>query len=30
VQDLVVENIDAARPAIRRYYRLAPIQSATP
>jgi hypothetical protein len=30
VQDLVVENIDAARPAIRRYYRLAPIESATP
>jgi hypothetical protein len=30
VQDLVIENVDAARPAIRRYYRLAPIESATP
>ncbi len=25
LQDLMVENIDAARPAIRRHYRLAPL-----
>jgi hypothetical protein len=25
VQDLVLDNIDAARPAIRRHYRLAPV-----
>jgi len=30
LQDLTLDNIDAARPAIRRYYRLAPIPSATP
>jgi hypothetical protein len=30
LQDLVLENIDAARPAIRRYYRLAPLPPATP
>jgi hypothetical protein len=29
LQDLVLENLDAARPAIRRYYRLAPVESAT-
>ena len=29
LQDLVLANIDAARPAIRRYYRLAPVKSAT-
>jgi len=29
LQDLVLENIDAARPAIRRYYRLAPLEPAT-
>lgn len=29
LQDLVLANIDAARPAIRRYYRLAPVESAT-
>jgi hypothetical protein len=29
LQDLVLENIDAARPAIRRYYRLAPVPPAT-
>jgi hypothetical protein len=27
VQDLVLDNIDAARPAIRRHYRLAPVAS---
>jgi hypothetical protein len=30
VQDLVLDNIDAARPAIRRHYRLAPVPPATP
>ena len=25
VQDLVLDNIDAARPDIRRHYRLAPV-----
>ena len=30
LQDLVLETIDAARPAIRRHYRLAPVESATP
>ena len=30
LQDLVLETIDAARPAIRRHYRLAPVPSATP
>jgi hypothetical protein len=30
LQDLTLDNIDAARPAIRRYYRLAPLDSATP
>jgi hypothetical protein len=30
LQDLVLETVDAARPAIRRHYRLAPVQSATP
>jgi hypothetical protein len=29
LQDLAIENIDAARPAIRRYYRLAPLAPAT-
>jgi len=29
LQDLVLANIDAARPAIRRYYRLAPLEPAT-
>jgi hypothetical protein len=29
VQDLVLDNIDAARPAIRRYYRLAPVPPAS-
>jgi hypothetical protein len=28
LQDLALENIDAARPAIRRYYRLAPLEPA--
>ena len=28
LQDLVLETIDAARPAIRRHYRLAPVESA--
>ena len=28
LQDLVLANIDAARPAIRRYYRLAPLEPA--
>jgi hypothetical protein len=28
VQDLALENLDAARPALRRYYRLAPIPEA--
>jgi hypothetical protein len=27
IQDLVLDNIDAARPAIRRHYRLAPVSS---
>jgi hypothetical protein len=27
LQDLVLETIDAARPAIRRHYRLAPVES---
>ena len=30
LQDLTLDNIDAARPAIRRYYRLAPVESTTP
>jgi len=30
LQDLVLETIDAARPAIRRHYRLAPVPSTTP
>ena len=30
LQDLTLDNIDAARPAIRRYYRLAPLEPATP
>src|SRR5262245_9357492 len=30
LQDLALENLDAARPALRRYYRLAPIPQATP
>jgi hypothetical protein len=30
LEDLTLDNIDAARPAIRRYYRLAPVESATP
>ena len=30
LQDLVLETIDAARPAIRRHYRLAPVVSAAP
>jgi hypothetical protein len=30
LQDLALENLDAARPALRRYYRLAPIEQATP
>jgi len=29
LQDLVIENIDAARPGIRRHYRLAQIEPAT-
>jgi hypothetical protein len=29
IQDLVLDTIDAARPAIRRHYRLAPVPSAT-
>jgi len=29
LQDLTLDNIDAARPSIRRYYRLAPIGSVT-
>jgi hypothetical protein len=29
LQDLALDNIDAARPAIRRYYRLAPVESTT-
>jgi len=29
LQDLALANVDAARPAIRRYYRLAPVESAT-
>jgi hypothetical protein len=30
LQDLVLETVDAARPAIRRHYRLAPVESAAP
>lgn len=30
LQDLVIENIDAARPGIRRHYRLAQIEPAAP
>jgi hypothetical protein len=30
LQDLVIETIDAARPAIRRHYRLAPLEPAAP
>jgi hypothetical protein len=30
LQDLTLETIDAARPAIRRYYRLAQLEPATP
>jgi hypothetical protein len=30
LQDLVLETVDAARPAIRRHYRLAPVASTTP
>ena len=30
LQDLVIENVDAARPGIRRHYRLAQIEPATP
>ena len=30
LQDLMLANIDAARPAIRRYYRLAPLPPETP
>jgi hypothetical protein len=30
LQDLTLDTIDAARPAIRRYYRLAPIESVRP
>jgi hypothetical protein len=29
VQDLALENLDGARPALRRYYRLAPVEQAT-
>ena len=29
LQELTLDNIDAARPAIRRYYRLAPLEPAT-
>ena len=29
LQDLALENLDAARPAIRRHYRLAPVEQAT-
>jgi len=29
LQDLVVANVDAARPAIRRYYRLPPLEKKT-
>ena len=29
LQDLALDNLDAARPAIRRYYRLAPVPQAT-
>ena len=29
LQDLTLDTIDAARPAIRRYYRLAPVESST-
>jgi hypothetical protein len=29
LQDLTLDTIDAARPSIRRYYRLAPVGSAT-
>jgi hypothetical protein len=30
LQDLVLETVDAARPAIRRHYRLAPVASTPP
>jgi len=30
LQDLALDTIDAARPAIRRHYRLAPVPPATP
>ena len=30
IQDLVLDNIDAARPGIRRHYRLAPVPPAAP
>jgi hypothetical protein len=30
LQDLALENLDAARPAIRRHYRLAPVAQPTP
>ncbi len=30
LQDLVIENIDAARPGIRRHYRLAQLEPAAP
>jgi len=30
LQDLTLDTIDAARPSIRRYYRLAPIEPARP
>ena len=30
LQDLVIETLDAARPAIRRHYRLAPLEPVTP
>ena len=30
LQDLVIENLDAARPGIRRHYRLAQLEPATP
>ena len=29
LQDLALDNLDAARPAIRRYYRLPPVEQAT-
>jgi hypothetical protein len=30
LQDLMLENLDAARPAIRRFYRMNPVAPATP